>query len=87
MTRRSEAALVARRAFRGGTGAWLQLARPRIPWARYRRRVAAAVQAADSHKRRLNAVYAANLLPEIQLTPGFQSWRFNVMVPAPDRGW
>jgi len=85
LTRRYASALEARRPGRGGTGDWLPRTRPRLSWAAYSRRVAAARRTAQRHKRVLNAVYRDALPPEIQLPPAFQHWRFNVLVPDPDR--
>jgi hypothetical protein len=85
LTRRYQVALADRRPFRRGTGAWLDLARPRPSWDAYRRRVAAAAAAADAHRRALNAIYADALPLEVQLPARFQGWRFNIMVPDPDR--
>jgi len=58
---------------------------PEISWEEHRRRIAEELPRADGHKRRLNAIYADALPPEIQMEPGFQSWRFNIRVPEPDR--
>jgi hypothetical protein len=85
LTRRFNAAAAAGRRVRGAGGPWLELAPPEMSWPRFRRRVAVTTRASDAQKRRLNAIYAAALPAEIQLPPRFQSWRFNVLVPEPDR--
>jgi hypothetical protein len=58
---------------------------PEPSWEKHRRRTEEELVRADEHKRRLNAIYSAALPREIQMDPGFQSWRFNVRVPEPDR--
>ena len=85
ITRRYQAAIAARRPFRGGRGAWLDLARPRISWRAYRRRVASVGTSGAPHRRALNAIYARALPAEIQLPLSFQGWRFNITVPEPDQ--
>lgn len=54
-------------------------------WEEHRRRIEEELHRADEHKARLNAIYSALLPAEIQMEPGFQSWRFNLRVPEPDR--
>jgi hypothetical protein len=58
---------------------------PEPSWEEHRRRIEEELRRADNHKRCLNAIYADALPPEIQMDPGFQSWRFNIRVPEPDR--
>jgi len=58
---------------------------PEPSWQEHRRRIEEELLRADEHKHRLNAIYSEILHPEIQLEPGFQSWRFNIRVPEPDR--
>jgi hypothetical protein len=85
ITRRYQAAIAARRPFRGGAGAWLDLARPRISWEAYGRRVTSGRVAGDLHRTALNAIYERALPAEVQLGARFQGWRFNITVPNPDR--
>ncbi len=63
----------------------LYLPVPEVAWEEHHRRIEEELLRADEHKARLNAIYSAVLPREIQLDPGFQSWRFNVRVPEPDR--
>lgn len=69
----------------GGREDWLDLAHPEVSWPAYRNGVLAALPEIDEHKRRLNAIYTEILPPEIRLPDRFQGWRFNLLVPAPDR--
>lgn len=62
-------------------GGWLDLQAPRISWEEHRRLTLEELSRADEHKRRLNAVYADLLPPEIRMAPELQGWRFNVRVP------
>jgi hypothetical protein len=84
VTRRYGAALSERRMFRGGSGRWLDLSRPRQSWATYRRRVRSALRRADAHRATINAIYSSSLPAGSQLPARFQGWRFNVVVPDPD---
>jgi hypothetical protein len=78
-------AVACRVPFEGGGGDWLDLAEPHLGWEAYRQAVLALLQEVDGHKRRLNAIYTAALPQEIQMSAKFQSWRFNVHVPSPER--
>ena len=60
---------------------WLDLRPPDSSWDEYRRAIIEGARLSDEHKRRLNAIYAKALPPEIQLPPELQSWRFNIRVP------
>jgi hypothetical protein len=81
ITRRYKTALDRRAPCDGGDEDWLDLRQPPLSWEDYRRRAPAPVP--DEHRRRVNAIYARRLPPEIQLPPAFQSWRFNVLVDRP----
>ena len=78
-------AVACRVPFEGGGGDWLDLAEPHLGWEAYRQAVLALLPEVDGHKRRLNAIYTAALPQEIQMSAKFQSWRFNIRVPAPER--
>jgi hypothetical protein len=71
--------------FEGPREDWLDLARPEVSWPVYQKGVLAALPEIDEHKRRLNAIYAEALPAEVRLPDRFQGWRFNVLVPEPDR--
>jgi hypothetical protein len=64
---------------------WLDLTPPEVSWPAYRAGVLAALPEIAEHKRRLNAIYTESLPPEIQLPARFQGWRFQILVPEPDR--
>jgi len=64
---------------------WLDLKVPQISWEEHRRRVLEELRRADEHKHRLNTIYSKMLPREIQMTPEFQGWRFNIRVPEPGR--
>jgi hypothetical protein len=81
ITRRYKAALDRRVPCDGGEEDWLDLRRPPMTWEEYRRR--APDPGPDEHRRRVNAIYARRLPPEIQLSPAFQGWRFNILVDRP----
>jgi hypothetical protein len=85
LTRRFESTAPAGRRVQGARGPWLELDAPEMSWRCFRRRVVGAARVSDARKRRLNAIYAEALPAEIQLPSRFQSWRFNVLVPEPDR--
>jgi hypothetical protein len=74
-----------RRHAAGEEGDWLDLSGPILPREEYRQRVRAALAEADGHKSRVNAVYEEALPTEVCLAPAFQGWRFNLLVPEPDR--
>ncbi|HEX2122632.1 MAG TPA: hypothetical protein VHL59_13415, partial [Thermoanaerobaculia bacterium] len=62
---------------------WLDLREPQERWEEYRERILHATRSSDAHKRALNAIYARELPPEIQLPSELQNWRFNIRVPRP----
>ena len=84
VTRRYTAAVASERAFNVGDEAWLDLAPPAVAWDDLRQRVLDGLVEADAHKQRLNAIYTRTLPAEIQMTPRFQHWRFNLLVPEAD---
>jgi hypothetical protein len=57
----------------------------RRAWSAYRQRVIAAADAADRQKAVLNAIYARALPEDVQLPAEMQCWRFNILVPEPER--
>lgn len=65
----------------GQPAGWLDLGEPEVSWEEHRAALAAALPAADAHKRRLNDLYRAALPPEIQLPAAFHDWRFQIRVP------
>lgn len=72
------------RAFPTDAGAWLDLGPPPETWRRYRARILAALPGVEAHKRRLNAIYERELPAGTRrLAPGFQTWRYQVLVPRP----
>lgn len=71
--------------FEGGEGDWLDLSEPGLSWEAYERSVLATLQDVDEHQRRLNAIYTSAFPEEIRLPERFQSWRFHILVPEPDR--
>ncbi|HYG63314.1 MAG TPA: hypothetical protein VEL74_12085, partial [Thermoanaerobaculia bacterium] len=77
-------ALERREPFTGGDEEWLDMALPDEPWPHYRERVLDTLAAVDEQKRRLNAIYAAEIPEEARLPAAFQGWRFHVLVPEPD---
>ncbi len=85
VTRRYEKAIAERFPFGGICEGWLDFRVPEVPWEEHRRRTIEALRLVDEHKRRLNALYTDALPREIQMAPEFQSWRFNIRVPAPER--
>lgn len=85
VTHRYERAIAEASPFEGPCDGWLDLRDLPMPWAEYCRRTGEGLRQADDQKRRLNALYAAALPREIQMAPEFQSWRFNIRVPAADR--
>jgi hypothetical protein len=68
-----------------GRESWLDLSAPGLGWSAYREAVREALPKAQEHRRRLNAVYTAALPEEIRLPERFQGWRFQILVPEPDR--
>lgn len=85
VTRRYKKAMAEGSPFAGTCHGWLDLRVPETSWEEHRRHTAAALQRADEHKRRLNAIYADALPQEIQMAPELQSWRFNIRVPEPEK--
>jgi len=71
--------------FEGTDGEWLDLSVPDRTWESYERAVRTLLPEIAEHKRRLNAIYTAALPEEIRLPARFQSWRFHIVVPRPDR--
>jgi hypothetical protein len=61
---------------------WLQVSGPRAAMDRYWQQVSDAVRLGDAQKEQLNAIYRASLPAQCQLPPEFQTWRFNIRVPA-----
>lgn len=78
-------AVALRAPFEGGAGDWLDLSEPVFSWESYEQSVLETLPGVDEHKRRLNAIYTSALPREIQLPERFQCWRFNILVPEPDR--
>ena len=76
-------AVAYRREPRAAAG-WLDLGRPDISWDQHRRQTIEAAHRADRHRQPLDTIYAHALPPDIQLPAEFQTWRFNIQVPAPD---
>lgn len=68
----------------GAFASWLGLSQPDTSWEHHRLRTIEAVRRADEHRQALDAIYADGLPPEIQWPSEFQTWRFNIQVPAPD---
>lgn len=85
LTDRYQAARVERRPFELGDEDWLDLSRPDLSWGEYRSRLQPALQQADEHKQRLNAIYVEALPSDIQLARKFQGWRFNIRLPQAER--
>jgi hypothetical protein len=85
VTRRYKEAIVRGIPCEGGEEPWLDLSAPALGWEDYRIAVRKAAVRAQQHRQRLNAIYAAVLPEEIQLPERFQSWRFHLLVPEPDR--
>ncbi len=81
MERRTRDALARRGAWHRGLPGWLDLGEPAAPWDEHRAALAAALPAADDHRRQLNAVYRESLPPEVQLPAAFHDWRFQIRVP------
>jgi dTDP-4-amino-4,6-dideoxygalactose transaminase len=63
----------------------LDLSAPTHSWEAYERQVRALTRVVADHKRRLNAIYSAVIPEHVHLEARFQSWRFNILVPEPDR--
>lgn len=85
VTRRYKAAVARGIPWKEGGESWLDLSAPVLGWDAYRAAVREASPAAEEHRRRLNALYIAGLPEEIRLPDRFQGWRFNILVPEPDR--
>jgi hypothetical protein len=82
VTRRYKAALARRVPCDGGDEDWLDLRPPPRSWEEHRR-LAHRLGPIDEHRRRVNVLYSERLPPEIQLSPAFQNWRFNILVDRP----
>jgi hypothetical protein len=63
---------------------WLDTRPPEIDWDAYRDRIISETEKMQRHKATLNAIYAAGLPGECQLTESFQQWRFNILVENRD---
>jgi hypothetical protein len=81
----ARAAVAGRRRFEVTDRDWLDLGPAPCSWQEYRARILEALPRAVERRRLLNAVYAEHIAQEVQLPPAFQQWRFNVVVPEPER--
>jgi hypothetical protein len=57
---------------------WLQIDPPFPAWYDYSRQIESKKKDSLAHRAALNHIYASNLPQEIQLPPGYQTWRFNI---------
>lgn len=60
---------------------WLDTTLPEVDFPEYRQRVELELARSLKHKAEINAIYASNLPPEIQLDEPYNYWRFNIVVP------
>jgi hypothetical protein len=85
VTRSYESALALGAPFRRTSEGWLDLREPEVGWDEYAISTREAVQTADRHKTALSSVYERELPDSIQFPREFQSWRFNIRLPSPER--
>jgi hypothetical protein len=85
ITRRYKIAIARRWPFVGGAEDWLDGSSPTISWGEYRERMLEEDRRVESHRCRLNAIYAEGLPRSLQLPSRFQQWRFQIRVPQPRR--
>lgn len=80
-----KASIAARQPFRYADSDWLESGGDLPPWDEYRLRLVEGLKQAQTHRREINAVYAARLPAWAQLPPAYQNWRFHVRLPQRDR--
>jgi hypothetical protein len=64
---------------------WIDLRPPVVSWTEYQRAIEERSAQVAKHRASLSRLYAELLPKEIQLPSRFQGWRFNIMVPEPER--
>ena len=85
ITRRYKIALARRWPFVGPEEDWLDGDSPALAWAEYRERALEEDRRIESHRCRLNAIYAEELPRSLQLPSRFQQWRFQIRAPQSRR--
>ncbi len=85
ITRRYKIAIARRWPFTGGEEDWLDGNLPAISWGEYRERMLEESRRVESHRCRLNAIYAEGLPRSLQLSSRFRQWRFQIFAPQPRR--
>jgi hypothetical protein len=64
---------------------WLQTDAGLPAWYDYRQQIEDGVQASLQHRVAINEIYADGLPPEIQCSPEYQTWRFNLRLKNKDK--
>lgn len=64
---------------------WLQTDADLPAWYDYRKQIETGLETSLRHRAAINEIYARKLPPEIQLPPGYQTWRFNLRLKNKER--
>lgn len=73
-------ALSSRQKYVYADSAWLDFNDPETDWNEYREIVEIEANRVSAIKQAINHIYTSRLPPEIQLSPAFHTWRFNIHV-------